>query len=517
MKLKMPTLVLVTVLHSCVAMADVKPAQLFMDNMVIQRETQAPVWGTADSGEQVTVTGSWGESASAVTGEDGKWCVKLQTPAAGGPHTITLKGKNSVEVKNVLSGEVWVCSGQSNMDFTLKLLSKVVRNQKFKSVNDYLRKEIDTADDNLLRQFTVSRSSTRTTLKGEWITTKPEQVGAFTATGYFFGRELRRELKVPVGLIKASVGGTVIEPWIPEEGYQSNKEMTEFLKSPHNVPKHQSPTYLFNTMIRPVIPYAIKGVIWYQGESNGKRRPAMYGTNFRTLITFWRSLWGQGNFPFYYAQLANCKGTCVEPVEYSNWALICEQQRRTLSLENTGMAVLNDIGDAKDAHPKNKIDVGKRLAAWAFKRDYGIDLTAWSGPLYKSHNIQDGKVIITFDHVGSGLMIGSKHLMEETKESNDPLKRFQICGKDRKWQWAEAKITGKNTVEVSHADIAEPTIVRYAWSINPEGANLYNREGFPASLFTTEADLPAADPNKFLGKSKGKGKKKKNKKKRKEK
>ncbi|MBW2690612.1 MAG: 9-O-acetylesterase, partial [Deltaproteobacteria bacterium] len=404
------------------------------------------------------------------------------------------------------------CSGQSNMDFTLKMLSKVVRNEEFKSVNDYLKKEIDTADDNLLRQFTVNRASTRTTLKGEWITTKPEQVGAFTATGYFFGRELRRELKVPVGLIKASVGGTVIEPWIPEEGFQSTQEMTAFLNSPHKVPRHQSPTYLFNTMIRPVIPYAIKGVIWYQGESNRKRRPAQYGTHFKTLITFWRTLWGQGNFPFYYAQLANYKGTCVEPVEYDNWALVCEQQRRTLFLENTGMAVLNDIGDPKDAHPKNKIDVGKRLAAWALKKDYGVNLAAWSGPLYKSHDIKDGKVTITFDHVGSGLMTGSKHLMEETKETNDPLQRFQICGKDRKWQWAEAKITGKDTVELSHADIAEPTIVRYAWSIDPVGANLYNREGFPASLFTTEADLPAAKPEEF-SETKTPSKKKKKKKK----
>ncbi len=512
MKLKVLKIVLAAAALPFCGMADVKPSQLFTDNMVIQRETKAPVWGMADAGEQVTVTGSWGESASTVTGEDGKWSVKLQTPAAGGPHTITFKGKSSVELKDVLVGEVWLCSGQSNMDFTLKMLSKVVRNEEFKSVNDYLKKEIDTADDNLLRQFTVNRASTRTTLKGEWITTKPEQVGAFTATGYFFGRELRRELKVPVGLIKASVGGTVIEPWIPEEGFQSTQEMTAFLNSPHKVPRHQSPTYLFNTMIRPVIPYAIKGVIWYQGESNRKRRPAQYGTHFKTLITFWRTLWGQGNFPFYYAQLANYKGTCVEPVEYDNWALVCEQQRRTLFLENTGMAVLNDIGDPKDAHPKNKIDVGKRLAAWALKKDYGVNLAAWSGPLYKSHDIKDGKVTITFDHVGSGLMTGSKHLMEETKETNDPLQRFQICGKDRKWQWAEAKITGKDTVELSHADIAEPTIVRYAWSIDPVGANLYNREGFPASLFTTEADLPAAKPEEF-SETKTPSKKKKKKKK----
>ena len=514
MKLKISSVLLALASLPFVATAKVEPAQLFTDGMVIQRETQAPVWGKADPGEKVTVTGSWGESVTATASKKGDWMVKLQTPPAGGPHTLSIKGENSIEITNVLSGEIWLCSGQSNMDFSLKMLSKVVRNEAYRSVNDYLKHEIDTADDNLLRQFTVSRTSTRTKLKGEWILTKPEQVSAFTATGYFFGRELRRELKVPVGLIKASVGGTVIEPWIPEEGFQSTPEMTAFMNAPHKVPKNQSPTYLFNTMIRPLIPYAIKGVIWYQGESNQKRRPALYGTHFETLITFWRTLWDQGNFPFYYAQLANYKGTSDGPVEYDNWALICEQQRRAMVLENTGMAVLNDIGDPKDGHPKNKIDVGKRLAAWALKKDYGVNLEAWSGPLYKSHNIKDGKISITFDHVGSGLMTGNKHQIEATKETNDPLKCFQICGKDRKWQWAEAKISGKNTVEVFHADIAEPTIVRYAWSINPLGANLYNRQGFPASLFTTEVDLPDAKPvDPSEKKSSGKKKKKKKKKK----
>ena len=513
MKWKMSTLVLVTLLHSWVAMADVKPAQPCMDNMVIQRETQAPVWGTADSGEQVTVTGSWGQSAQAVAGKDGKWMVRIQTPSAGGPHTITLKGKNSVELKNVLSGDVWLCSGQSNMAYRLNNLVTKVKKGPSKSGNGYIRKEIDTADDNLLRQFTISSNPKKAAENKGWITAKPGQVADFTGTGYFFGRELRSNLKVPVGLILGAVCGSSIEPWIPESGYQSDKGMAEFFKLPRKDARHKRPAGLFKMLIQPIIPYAIKGAIWYQGESNVNKNTVRYETHFKALITSWRSHWGQGDFPFYYAQLANFRGGVNEPVEYDNWALICEQQRRALGLKNTGMAVLYDIGEPKNIHPKNKVDVGKRLAAWALKKDYGLNLAAWSGPLYKKHEIKGGKIIITFDHVGSGLMTGSKHLTEETKETNDPLKRFQICGKDRKWQWAEAKLTGKDTVEVSHADIAEPTIVRYAWSINPAGANLYNREGFPASLFTTEADLPMAKPVDPSEKKTPRKKKKKKKKK----
>ena len=496
-------------------MAEVKPSQLFLDNMVIQRDTQAPVWGKADPGEKVTVTGSWGESAKATAGEKGDWMVKLQTPPAGGPHTLTIKGRNSIEIKNVLSGEVWLCSGQSNMAYRLNnLLPKVKKASK--SGNDYIRKEIDTADDKLFRQFSISLIPKKADLNKGWITVETGQVGDFSGAGYFFGRELRSKLKVPVGLILGAVCGSSIEPWIPESGYQSDQAMAEYFKIPRKDARHKRPAGLFNIMIQQAIPYAIKGAIWYQGESNENKNTIRYETHFKALITSWRSLWGQGDFPFYYAQLANFRGLSKEPVEYDNWALICEQQRRALSLKNTGMAVLSDIGDPKNIHPKNKIDVGKRLAAWALKKDYGVNLKAWSGPLYKSHNIKDGKISISFDHVGSGLMAGSKHQIEATKETSDPLKCFQICGKDRKWQWAEAKITGNNTVEVFHADIAEPTIVRYAWSINPVGANLYNKEGFPASLFTTEMDLPDAKPvepseNKSSGKSKKKKKKKKKK------
>ena len=261
----------------------------------------------------------------------------------------------------------------------------------------------------------------------------------------------------------------------------------------------QQASTLFNAMVNPVIPYAIRGTIWYQGESNRDYNTLQYERHFSAMINSWRKQWGQGDFPFYFAQLANYQGRsrasyeppAMKPVEYDGWPSICDQQRRTLGLKNTGMAVLSDIGEAADVHPHNKMDVGKRLALWALKHDYKKDIPVCSGPLYKSHEIKDDQVIISFDHAGSGLMSGSKVGMEATQETKAALKYFQICGEDRQWQWANVEITGKDTLAVSHPDLANPTVVRYAWSTNAKSANLYNKEGLPASIFTTETVIPA--------------------------
>ena len=524
-------------------MADVRPAALFADGMVIQRETKAPVWGSADAGEQVTVTGSWGDTAATTADASGKWSVKLKTPKAGGPHTLTIQGNNFVEIKDVLSGEVWFCSGQSNMEFEMKKLAvgspKRITPEHEPAAN-YIKQEIATAKDNLLRQFTVKNAVSPleplTTLAGGWMDSSPQHNPDFSATAYFFGRELRKELNVPVGLIECAWGGTRIEPWIPAEAFQQDKEMAAYFESNRSDletwnPKQaeadyqaavkrwsakrngrkprkpsdpkasqQFPATLFNGMVNPVIPYAIKGAIWYQGESNVGHNTHKYEHNFRTMISSWREHWGQGDFPFYFAQLANFRYPVTEPVEFDTWALIFDQQRRTLGLKNTGMAVLNDIGEAKDIHPHNKMDVGKRLALWALKNDYpSTELRAGkkagdlvcSGPLYKSHKIKGDQVIIKFDSAGSGLMAGSKIGMADTQATDEVLKHFQICGADRQWQWANVEITGKDTIAVSHPDVANPTVVRYAWAKNPESANLYNKQGLPASIFTTEAELPA--------------------------
>jgi len=551
MKMRTKTAVVIlamTVSMQLAAVADVRPAGLFTDNMVIQRQTQAPVWGWADAGEKVTVTGSWGKSAKTTADPAGKWTVKLQTPAAGGPYTLKIKGDNTVEINNVLAGEVWFCSGQSNMDFAMSMLGKTVPSRtekKYEPVAAYIKQEIETAQDDLFRQFTVERNTSPfepvETVKGSWMVSSPKNNPDFSATAYFFARELRAELKVPVGVIECAWGGTRVEAWIPAEQFQKNEAMSAYYetnvsdlknklskwdpeqaeknyqaalkkweaatgrrrrkpkKATHPAGNHQIPSTLFNAMVHPVIPYAIKGSIWYQGEANARHNTEHYEQNFRAMISAWREHWGQGDFSFYFAQLANLRGPAAKPVEYDGWAAVCDQQRRTLGLKNTGMAVLNDIGEARDIHPHNKMDVGKRLALWALKHDYNMDVPAWSGPLYKSHEIRDGNVVVTFDHAGSGLMTGAKPVMGDTEQTNEPLKRFQICGTDRQWKWAQAEITGTNTVTVSHPEVPEPVVVRYAWAQNPEGANLYNKEGLPASIFTTEASTPGKDA--FQGKA----------------
>lgn len=239
-------------------------------------------------------------------------------------------------------------------------------------------------------------------------------------------------------------------------------------------------------MLSAVQPYAIQGAIWYQGESHANYMTEQYQDYFSTLIRSWRTEWNQGDFPFYWVQLANFREANAEPLEENGWASICDHQRRCLQLPNTGMAIINDIGEANDIHPRNKIDVGKCLARLALVNDYGRKLPAASGPLYRSHQISGNSVRIQFSEVGTGLMVDQKGLLEDTVEVREPLKRFQIAGEDRQWQWAEAKIVSKDCVEVSTPGIAHPTVVRYAWSSSPEGANLYNKEGLPASLFTTE-------------------------------
>ena len=494
-----------------ITFADVQPNALFADGMVIQRETQAPVWGTADAGEKVSVSASWGESSETTADASGKWMMKLQTPSAGGPYTLTLQGNNKVEIKDVLSGEVWFCSGQSNMDFTMKQLSKASSKRTTAEhipATNLIKKEMETAKDNHLRQFLVEKSISPLkplrTLKGNWLDSSPQNNPVFSATAYFFARELRKELNVPVGLIKCAWGGTKVEPWMPAEAFQQDEEMSAYYKA-----KQTQLSTIFNAMVNPVIPYSIRGVIWYQGESNRDFNTLRYERHFSAMITAWRQLWGQGDFPFYFAQLANYQGRSrtnyepptAKPVEYDGWPSICDQQRRTLALKNTGMAVLSDIGEAKDVHAHNKIDVGKRLALWALKHDYKKDIPVCSGPLYKSHEIKGDQVIIQFDHVGSGLMAGSKFGMEATQETDEELKYFQICGADRQWKWAQAKITAKDTVTVSHPEVPKPSVVRYAWSTNAKAANLYNKEGLPASIFTTEAEISPQNDTDTLSKA----------------
>ncbi|MDQ8194053.1 sialate O-acetylesterase [Coraliomargarita sp. SDUM461004] len=514
-----------------VASADVSVNPLFSNGMVLQREMKAPMWGKADPGEVIKIRSSWGLAAETVTSEDGRWSTTLRTPEAGGPHSIVIEGKNQILIDDVLSGEVWFCGGQSNMDYSMDQIARKAKDPKYQPAATYARREINTANDPYLRHIGVPHMASpyeeQDNFEGQWLSVQPENTSKMTATGYYFARELREKLNVPVGLVECAWGGSRIEGWLSEEAYRLNPNFTSYyerylisLKQKQErwdleaekerfrqamrnwvdrgrqgrqprmaiepVRDRHVPATLHKGMLSAVIPYAIRGVIWYQGEANTGYRNKSYESYFRALIQSWRQEWGQGDFPFYWVQLAAFRDANELPLEEDVWASICDQQRRCLEIENTGMAVANDIGEANDIHPRNKVDVGKRLSLLALSKDYGFDLSASSGPLYRDHEIVGSSVHIYFDEVGSGLMAGEKYVLDPVVPVDGPLERFQIRGKDGGWLWADAVISGSDCVVVSNQSIQEPVAVRYAWSSNPEGANLYSKEGLPASIFTTE-------------------------------
>lgn len=511
--------------------ADVTLNSLFSDHMVLQHNTTIPVWGWADPKEAIVVTSSWGETLETVTAKDGTWRVSLKTPEAGGPYHLSVTGKNTIVINDILAGEVWLCTGQSNMDFAMKKFINDSREEKYQPLVEYFRNEVATANDPWLRHIEVPQTTSvfeqKKNFDGQWVSVNSEDIGKITATGYFFAKELRKYLNVPVGLVECSWGGTRIQPWLSEEAYNSDEELKTYFEESREKIKKQIEEYgpaneyvdtsyegrfqawkdggkktnrpypkehptvskqiestLYNGMLSAVIPYGIKGVIWYQGESNSHYLEEEYEKYFTTMIKSWRADWGIGDFPFYWAQLAAYKVN--DERSDLGWAMVNDHLRRGMELPNTGMAVLHDIGEAKDVHPHNKMDAGKRLSLWALEKDYGISIPVISGPLYKSSKVVDNTVIVEFSSTGSGLMVGKKELMYDTEMSLAPLKWFQIKGKDGVWKEATAKIISKESVKVYSSEVDQPIAVRYAWSSNPEGANLYNREGLPAAVFTTE-------------------------------
>ncbi len=623
--------------------AEVKLPRIFSSNMVLQQGIENPVWGWASKGEQITVTFN-NKTIRTKTDNEGKWSIKLPAQEYGGPYTLTIKGKNTVVFDNILIGEVWVCSGQSNMEFHV-------------GQSNNAETEIASSNFPKIRLFTVPKAVAQTPQSdissGEWVECSPESVSNFSAVGYYFGRDIFNELNVPVGLIHTSWGGTVAETWssaetiskdpdlkgkltelqyldfnkyqeekltqikkilggeLPENDmgmengqpvwsandfddnswktiktpmyweqqgyldidgigwYRKEIELTEeqtfasatlhlgkvddsditFLNGieigkteglydkeriytidskylrpgknmivvrvndtggnggiwgdPNeqflavgnekieisgdwkfkiskavigqvNVGPNSYPTLLFNGMINPILPYGIKGAIWYQGESNADRAK-QYQRVFPDMIKDWRMHWNQGDFPFLFVSLANFNPPVETPSE-SNWAELREAQTKTLSLPNTGMALAIDIGEADDIHPKNKQDVGKRLALNALKIAYNKDIV-YSGPMYKSVEFKDGKAFITFMESGSGLM---------AKDKYGYLKGFTIAGADKKFRWAKAEIVDNKTVVVYSDEIKDPKSVRYGWANNPDDVNLYNIEGLPANPFRTD-------------------------------
>ena len=636
-------LLVAVLFFSLQSQADISPSLLFSDHMVIQRDAEVPVWGLAEKREKITVEFN-GQSVQTRADKNGKWMLKLAPLEAGGPYKLTIKGNKSesVIIDDVLIGDVWICSGQSNMEW-------VVKN------SNNADEEMTTASDKMIRHYKVPKAIA-TTVKdklpgGEWQVTSPETVGDFTAVGYFFARDLRKKLNVPIGLLNTSWGGTVVETWISagavstipeyaksvsnmtslnleEENAKKLAELKEKLGSfPDKDPGLQGdnalwaatdldeskgweemelpqlwdqvelpgldgivwyrktielseadanndyilelakiddsditwvngkevgktigayndlrkykivsgilnpgknvitirvedtgggggvygdpeamklksstkifdlagnwkykigegkiafsqspnsyPTLLYNSMVNPIIPYAMKGVIWYQGESNAGRAYE-YRTLFTMLINNWREKWGIGDFPFLWVQLANFQAPVEKPAD-SDWAELREAQSMTLSLPNTGEAVIIDIGEADDIHPRNKQDVGLRLSLAAQKIAYGKDVV-YSGPAFKDMKVDGNEVRISFDHVGSGLKVKDKY---------GYINGFAVAGSDHTFYWAKAKLDGDEVVLFSD-EVKNPEAVRYGWANNPDDLNLYNKEGLPAKPFRTD-------------------------------
>ena len=470
--------------------AEVKPHALFTDNMVLQQGISNPVWGTADPGETITVSIA-GQTAKATADATGSWTVKLSPMKAGGPHEMTIAGKNTVKIRDVLVGEVWLCSGQSNMNFELG-----------EAMN--AQEEIANANYPNIRVFYVNDKSLPEPVKdvrGRWRVCTPAVAKEFSATAYFFGRHLYRELNVPIGLIQSSHGASPAEAWteagalkacIPDavERYESLLKNYETAKAEYDrevaagkrpaskptLPREASwvhrPMGFWNGAIAPLVPYGIRGVIWYQGESNVPRVKE-YHKLLSAMIQSWRKEWGQGEFPFLIVEVAPYMAVRDNPTE-SAWAELRETQRLTaVSVPNCGIVSTTDIGAAKDPHPKNKQDVGKRLGLVALAKTYGRDVVD-SGPMYASMKVEGNRVRLSFTHVHGGLVA----------KPDGPLKGFAIAGKDRRFVWAEAKIEG-NTIVVWNDEIHEPAAVRYAWADNPV-CNLFNVEGLPAFPFRTD-------------------------------
>jgi sialate O-acetylesterase len=461
--------------------ADVTLPRILGSGMVLQRDLPVPVWGWADPGEEVVVSFA-GQSRSVKAGENGKWLIRLEPLKASAEGAILIvEGNNRIALDNILVGEVWICSGQSNMEWRL------IQGMRAKE-------EVEAASHPGIRLFNVPGHTTsplpREKGPGSWQVCTPKSASGFSAVGYFFGRRLNRELGVPVGLVGSNWGGTRIEPWVNLAGFESVPELSGLA---HEVKQYKartrvggsSPSAIYNSMVHPLAPFAMRGGIWYQGESNGNEGISYYHKK-HALVNGWRKAFQNKDLAFYWVQLANFQRENPKPVGGDGWAKIREAQTKALDIPGSGMAVITDIGAANDIHPRNKQDVGSRLAQWALHQTYERKSLVPAGPLYKGQEVEGDSIRLSFDHVGKGLMVGRKTGLDPTAEVKDgKLAHFAIAGDDKKWFWAEASIDG-DTVVVRSADVPRPAAVRYAFSMNPAKANLYNREGLPAGPFRTD-------------------------------
>jgi sialate O-acetylesterase len=499
MRRSIPIALSVFLIGAALAPAEVHLPALLSDHMVVQRDRPVHVWGWAEPGERVRVAFT-DTNRNDVADDAGRWSVYFPPQDAGGPYEMTIEGTNHLTISDILVGEVWVGSGQSNMELSMQ------------RVND-AEKEIAAADYPKIRLFQVERNTANAPLldvKGSWQVCSPESVKNFSAVSYFFARDMHQKTGLPFGAIHSSWGGTPAEAWVSPVGMAEDPWFIRFRlrwaraldaypdaqrwyenahaqweveaekqrrsgKEPRPGPRepmgplhpHQ-PSALYNAMIAPLTPFAIRGVLWYQGESNAESADGFeYRHLFRALIEDWRQNWGLGDIPFLLVQLANY----ARVGDNSQWPELREAQAMALSLRNTGMAVTIDIGESQDIHPRNKQEVGRRLSLAARALAYGENDLVYSGPIFRQAEREDAALRIWFDHAGGGL------------KARGPLAGFEVTGPDGKWKPAEARIEGESIV-VSSSRVPFPVAARYGWAPDPK-AVLFNAEGLPASPFRT--------------------------------
>jgi len=508
---------------STTAHADVRLPKVFGDGMVLQRDKPIPIWGWAAPGEKVTVKFA-GQETGATTGADGKWTIRFgAVPANDQPQTLTVTGANSVALKDVLVGDVWVASGDFGAYWEMYAVQDAANelaNASFPNIR-------------LLKVTAKTSNVSLPDIAGEWKVCGPTTVNSFSALAYFFGRSLHRELKVPIGLVDCSYRYSYTRSWIAPEGFRQVAELKKYsdkqdswdptteigraaytaavdkveqwlpiaqqaLKDGKPIPPQPLPpapitaqdnnynsigelSVAYHGMVSPLVPMAIRGVIWSQGE-NGADPDT--NASLRGLAGGWRKVWGQGDFPFIYEILPQVGSPSEKPCGTDSWVAAREGHMKAVTMANAGMVVATDVSDYI-ADARNRQDAGYRMAQWALAKEYGRDVV-YSGPLYRSHTVAGDSVTVTFDHIGGGLIAGEKKGIAPLQELKDgALKHFAIAGADKVWYWADARIVA-DTVVLRSDKVPAPLAVRYAWCSNPSPANLYNRAGLPAAPFRTD-------------------------------
>ncbi len=479
-------------LSSSLVRADIKLANVFGDHVVLQRDRPIVIWGWAESGENINVS-LGDQQADTVADQNGNWSVTLAAqPSSREPKSLVVKGKTTIRVNDILIGEVWHASGQSNMAMTLGEVARQI---------EPIKEQVSAANWPGFRMMRIdepgaAQPADDLPARTRWIVCTPETAPSFSAVAFFFASRLQHDLDVPIGIIDTSRGGTPIEPYIPRSAFTSHptlvrelelgdqEDLAGLTKMPGGVWARDGnwlPGRLFHSRISPISRFAVRGTIWYQGESNCGvgEDPRDYQHKMRALIAGWRESFGQPGMPFYFVQLP---GSGAGP----RWPYLREQQRLSMDVAQSGMAVTIDL-EANDIHPPNKYDVGERLARWALANDYKKPTIA-SGPLFAKAVFQDAEVTVSFAYADSGLMVGAKRGIEPIVETPDTLLRhFELADTHGRWWPAKAKISG-SIVNVSSNDVPKPVAIRYAYRVSPGGANLFNRDGLPAAPFCSHPE-----------------------------